>query len=153
MDSIAKRSHSRQVVLDELHGHIVTAITTGQTVVTATSVDGGLTAQCLVTVKNNAKVYVERITLDMTELEMYVGEKKAVTPTVYPDNATERQREEWVRLFAIDEIKGDLVTEAYSVPLTMESLPPEMHTAIRSPGDTSSYRFTAAIKGFHRVLR
>ena len=69
---------------------LVTAVTTGQTVVTATSVDGGLTAQCLVTVKNNAKVYVERITLDMTELEMYVGEKKAVTPTVYPDNATDK---------------------------------------------------------------
>lgn len=69
---------------------LVTAITEGQTVVTATSVDGGLTAQCLVTVKNNAKVYVERITLDMTELEMYVGEIKAVTPTVYPDNATEK---------------------------------------------------------------
>lgn len=36
--------------------------------------------------------------------------------------ANDRQREEWVRLFAIDEIKGDLTTEAYSVPLTMEFL-------------------------------
>ena len=36
--------------------------------------------------------------------------------------ANDRQREEWVRLFAIDEIKGDMVTEAYSVPLTMEFL-------------------------------
>ena len=69
---------------------LVTAVTAGQTVVTATSVDGGLTAQCLVTVKNNAKVYVERIELDTPELEMYVGEKKAVTPTVYPDNATDK---------------------------------------------------------------
>lgn len=69
---------------------LVTAVTTGQTVVTATTVDGGLTAQCLVTVKSNAKVYVERITLDITEMEMYVGEKKAVTPTVYPDNATDK---------------------------------------------------------------
>ena len=46
---------------------LVTAVTTGQTVVTAISVDGGLTAQCLVTVKNNAKVYVERITLDIDD--------------------------------------------------------------------------------------
>ena len=69
---------------------LVTAITTGQTVVTATSVEGGLTAQCLVTVKNNAKVYVERITLDIKEMEMYVGEVRAVTPTVYPDNATDK---------------------------------------------------------------
>ena len=42
---------------------------------------------------------------------------------LYPEIlANERQREEWVCLFAIDEIKGDLTTEAYSVPLTMEFL-------------------------------
>ena len=42
---------------------------------------------------------------------------------LYPEIlANDRQREEWVRLFAIDEIKGDLTTEAYSVPLTMEFL-------------------------------
>lgn len=34
----------------------------------------------------------------------------------------EAQRREWVRLFAIDEIKGDMVTEAYSEPLTIEFL-------------------------------
>lgn len=36
--------------------------------------------------------------------------------------ANEEQRKEWVRLFAIDEIKGDLTTEAYSEPLTIEFL-------------------------------
>lgn len=36
--------------------------------------------------------------------------------------ANDRQREEWVRLFAINEIEGDLTTEAYSVPLTKEFL-------------------------------
>ncbi len=36
--------------------------------------------------------------------------------------SNDRQREEWVRLFAIDEIKGDMMTEAYSVPLTEEFL-------------------------------
>lgn len=42
---------------------------------------------------------------------------------LYPEIlANDHQREEWVRLFAIDEIKGDLTTEAYSVPLTMEFL-------------------------------
>ena len=34
----------------------------------------------------------------------------------------EAQRKEWVRLFAIDEIKGDLTTEGYSEPLTVEFL-------------------------------
>ncbi|MDD5298742.1 MAG: site-specific DNA-methyltransferase [Rhodocyclaceae bacterium] len=38
----------------------------------------------------------------------------------YPEiAANEAQREEWVRLFAIDEIKGDMATPAYSVPLTV----------------------------------
>lgn len=36
--------------------------------------------------------------------------------------ANDRQREEWVRLFAIDEIKGDLVSVGYSNPLTEEFL-------------------------------
>ena len=36
--------------------------------------------------------------------------------------ANEAQRQEWVRLFAIDEIKGDLTAEGYSEPLTIEFL-------------------------------
>ncbi len=36
--------------------------------------------------------------------------------------ANEAQRKEWVRLFAIDEIKGNIMTEAYSEPLTIEFL-------------------------------
>lgn len=36
--------------------------------------------------------------------------------------ANDRQRDEWVRLFAIDEIKGDLVNVGYSNPLTIEFL-------------------------------
>ena len=46
-----------------------------------------------------------------------------VPEKLYPEIiANEAQRKEWVRLFSIDEIKGDLTTEAYSVPLTMEFL-------------------------------
>lgn len=42
---------------------------------------------------------------------------------LYPEIiANEAQRKEWVRLFAIDEIKGDLTTEGYSEPLTIEFL-------------------------------
>jgi len=41
----------------------------------------------------------------------------------YPEIvANERQREEWVRLFAIDEIYEDLAMPGYSVPLTVEFL-------------------------------
>ncbi|MBR3432830.1 MAG: site-specific DNA-methyltransferase [Bacteroidaceae bacterium] len=46
-----------------------------------------------------------------------------VPEKIYPEIiANEAQRKEWVRLFAIDEIKGDLTTEAYSEPLTIEFL-------------------------------
>lgn len=51
------------------------------------------------------------ITLDRVPRELY--------PEIL---ANDRQREEWVRLFAIDDIKGDLTTEGYSEPLTMEFL-------------------------------
>ena len=41
----------------------------------------------------------------------------------YPEiAANDAQREEWVRLCAIDEIKGDLTKPGYSVPLTVEFL-------------------------------
>lgn len=41
----------------------------------------------------------------------------------YPEiAANDAQREEWVRLCAIDEIKGDLTTPGYSEPLTVEFL-------------------------------
>lgn len=41
----------------------------------------------------------------------------------YPEIAANgAQREEWVRLCAIDEIEGDLMTPSYSVPLTVEFL-------------------------------
>jgi len=42
---------------------------------------------------------------------------------MYPEiAANDAQREEWMRLFAIDEIEGDLTSPAYSVPLTVEFL-------------------------------
>jgi adenine-specific DNA-methyltransferase len=46
-----------------------------------------------------------------------------IPATHYPIiSANERQRLEWVRLFAIDEIKGDMVAVGYSVPLTVDFL-------------------------------
>ena len=46
-----------------------------------------------------------------------------VPEKLYPEIiANEAQRKEWVRLFAIDEILGDMMTEAYSEPLTVEFL-------------------------------
>jgi len=42
---------------------------------------------------------------------------------LYPEiAANDAQRQEWVKLFAIDEIKGDLLTPKYTAPLTVEFL-------------------------------
>lgn len=46
-----------------------------------------------------------------------------VPDSFYPEIiANDQQRIEWVRLFAIDEIKKDIVTEGYSEPLSIEFL-------------------------------
>ena len=46
-----------------------------------------------------------------------------VPRTLYPEIiANDAQRQEWVKLFAIDEIKGDMMTEGYSEPLTEKFL-------------------------------
>ena len=46
-----------------------------------------------------------------------------VPEELYPEiAANEAQREEWVRLFAIDEIRGDLHSPAYTEPMTVEFL-------------------------------
>jgi adenine-specific DNA-methyltransferase len=51
------------------------------------------------------------VTLDRVPEELY--------PKIAANDA---QREEWVRLFAINEIKGDLTTQGYSKPLTVNFL-------------------------------
>jgi adenine-specific DNA-methyltransferase len=53
----------------------------------------------------------------------YVVTLDRIPEALYPEIAAcEAQREEWVRLFAIDEIKADLGRTGYSVPLTVEFL-------------------------------
>jgi adenine-specific DNA-methyltransferase len=53
----------------------------------------------------------------------YVVTLDRIPEELYPEIAAcDAQREEWVRLFAIDEIKGDLGRAGYSVPLTVKFL-------------------------------
>lgn len=53
----------------------------------------------------------------------YVVTLDRIPEELYPEIAAcDAQREEWVKLFAIDEIKGDLGRTGYSVPLTVEFL-------------------------------
>ena len=57
--------------------------------------------------------------------------------------ANDRQREEWVRLFSVDEITGDMVTTGYSKPLTVEFLRSNPYLVV----DTSFFHptFTARL--------
>ena len=49
----------------------------------------------------------------------------------YPEiAANDAQREEWVRLFSINEIKGDLVIAAYQLPLTTKFLKDHKHLVV-----------------------
>ncbi|MFN7173037.1 MAG: site-specific DNA-methyltransferase, partial [Fimbriimonadaceae bacterium] len=59
----------------------------------------------------------------------------------YPEiAANDAQREEWVRLCAIDEIKGDLTKPGYSVPLTVEFL--KAHPTLVADTRHFDYHFT-----------
>lgn len=67
----------------------VTAIHRGSATITATTIDGGHTSTCSVTVA--AKVFpVESITLDKSAAEMILGDEIILTATVKPDNATNK---------------------------------------------------------------
>ena len=67
----------------------------------------------------------------------YVVTLDRISEELYPEIAAcDAQREEWVRLFAIDEIKGDLGRTGYSVPLTVDFLRENRGLAV----DTSRLR-------------
>ena len=63
----------------------VTGVKAGEATITVTTEDGAKTATCKVTVKPNL---VSEITL--AALAIYVGESKAITATVKPDDATNK---------------------------------------------------------------
>ena len=67
----------------------VTAKAPGTATITVTTVDGGKTATCKVTV-TAAMVPVTGVTLNKTSLELTEGETAALTATVAPENATNK---------------------------------------------------------------
>ncbi len=68
---------------------IVTALSQGATVITATTVDGGFTAACDVVV-DDSHVRVRNVFLDHETLLVYKGREEALTATVTPEDATDR---------------------------------------------------------------
>ena len=68
---------------------IVTALKAGTTTITATTNDGDFKANCIITVTGEV-VNVTGITLSPTTKTMYTGESFILTPTITPDNATNK---------------------------------------------------------------
>lgn len=70
----------------------VTATANGTAVITVSTVDGGYTAQCTVTVSEAAPevVAVENVKLDHSSLTLDVGETEQLTATVTPENAANK---------------------------------------------------------------
>jgi adenine-specific DNA-methyltransferase len=74
---------------------------------------------------------------------------------LYPEiAANDAQREEWVRLFAIDKIKKDLVTVAYSNPLTTEFLKANPFLVLDTKffDDDFKYRLLSNIENLEKFL-
>ncbi|MDR1200176.1 MAG: Ig-like domain-containing protein [Tannerellaceae bacterium] len=67
----------------------VTAIGVGSTVISAVTEDGGKKATCAVTV-TSADVSVTGISLNKSELSLFVGETETLKAIVTPDNATDK---------------------------------------------------------------
>jgi adenine-specific DNA-methyltransferase len=73
----------------------------------------------------------------------YVVTLDRIPEELYPEIAAcDAQREEWVRLFAIDEIEADLGRTGYSVPLTVEFLRENQALVVNTAILTRSLRET-----------
>lgn len=68
---------------------VVTAVSPGTATITVTTEDGNKTATCAVTV-TAATVPVTGVTLNKTSTSLYVGDTETLTPTITPDNATNK---------------------------------------------------------------
>ena len=78
---------SNEAICTVTNQGLVTATGIGSTLVTATTVDGGLTANCVVKVI----LHVSSISLDKTTLSLKVGETDRLQATISPDNADNKK--------------------------------------------------------------
>ncbi len=68
---------------------VVTAVSPGTATITVTTVDGGYTATCQVTVEA-AEVHVNGVSLDRSEMTLVEGQTGSLVATVSPGNATDK---------------------------------------------------------------
>lgn len=64
-----------------------------------------------------------------------------IDESFYPEiSANDAQRQEWVELYAIDEIAGDLMTVAYSIPLTVDFLKQNKNLVLDTKHFTTEFK-------------
>ncbi len=80
-------SSSNTNVASVSYAGTITAKAPGSAIITATTKNGGYTASCAVTVKDNV-IHVTGVTLDQTKLTMKKGANVYLGATVIPENAT-----------------------------------------------------------------
>lgn len=92
-DSSVRWSSSDTAVATVDENGRVTAVGKGNAVISATTVDGGFTAQCTVTVSEDTPevIAVENVSLDQKTLTVDIGESAKLTATVKPDNAANKK--------------------------------------------------------------
>ena len=88
-DKSVSWSSDKEAVATVDEGGKVSAKAEGEATITVTTKDGGKTATCKVTVKA-AEVKVTGIKLDKSSITIGVGEEITLTPTIEPDDATDK---------------------------------------------------------------
>ena len=88
-DKSVSWASDKEAVATVDEGGKVSAKAEGEATITVTTKDGGKTATCKVTVKA-AEVKVTGIKLDKSSITIGVGEEITLTPTIEPDDATDK---------------------------------------------------------------
>ena len=86
--NVTWKSDDTSVAVVDATGKVV-ALKAGSATVTATTVDGGFTATCAVTVTNKV-IAVTAVELNKATLELVIGKEETLTATVTPENATNK---------------------------------------------------------------
>ena len=89
-DKSVSWASDKEAVATVDEGGKVSAKAEGEATITVTTKDGGKTATCKVTVKA-AEVKVTGIKLDKSSITIGVGEEITLTPTIEPDDATNKE--------------------------------------------------------------